>query len=698
MTESANLNDRRPQRVSLLGLLLQILCCAGLWVLAVSFQSETIKVVARLFIIGIPVWLVLYLVFRQMVRVSAEALETAELKRAQESGEADALFEFDDEALLLEQSRLRWMIKWILPATTIIAAAVLLLGQLIGWNWTFENAFGQDVIAPTREPFMLMWFLAAAGGLCFFFGYYAIALARIPEWRVIRAGATIMKGNAIACLIAALAMAASSVEWSEPVAAYVLRAFLMLLGIEFAMNFILDLYRPRVPGEIPRPSFDSRVLGLITEPGGIAKSLADAVNYQFGFEVSATWFYQLLQRWMLPIFVLSGIAIFLLTSIVIVDPHEQVVIERFGRRVGGDNAELDPGIYLKWPFPVDVVYRAPVRRVDELVIGEATEDEHDHAGKANVWTEKHEFVPELMLLVASRQDETEQGRVVDKGSEDGESESAPMSLLMVSVPIEYRIKNIHDYLYRYDEPDKLLEVEAYRFLSNYAAGVDIRELMGPGRESFNDEFRTELQARLDDLQVGIEVVFAGVADAHPPAQDNVAATFQSVIQSEIQKGADLNRAEGLAKRMLVDVAGSVARARELDEAIIQLNKLKKDPNADSDALATAGERVTDLLLGNFEKGVSAPGGATAAFISGARVKASRAISEAANKARAFSTEVVAFEASPELYRHRKQLEVYENLGRIRRYLIAGDPQNVIITYTTERAAELDKVLADDSQQ
>ncbi|MGB0714937.1 MAG: hypothetical protein ACPGXK_03610, partial [Phycisphaerae bacterium] len=70
--------------------------------------------------------------------------------------------------------------------------------------------------------------------------------------RVIRGGATIMHGNALACLIVAISlMASGSIEWVEPVISYGLRAFLVILGIEFAMNFVLDFYRRRVLRILP---------------------------------------------------------------------------------------------------------------------------------------------------------------------------------------------------------------------------------------------------------------------------------------------------------------------------------------------------------------------------------------------------------------------------------------------------------------
>ena len=695
MTDPATPDDRRAQHVAALGFVLQLVSCGALWGLSYWSKSDAIASVTRVIVIGLPIWLILFLVFKQMRRVSAEALEVAELKRAREAGSADAIFELDDEALLLEQNRLRWMARWMLPSVTVVLAAFLLVGHLLGWGWVLEEAFAKDGLRRTQEPTMTMWFVVGIGFLCFLYARYSTALARLPQWRLIRAGATCMAGNAFACLGLAIAlMATGTIEWAEPLFAYIVRVALLVLGIEFAMNFVLDLYRPRIPGEIPRPSFDSRLLGLITEPGGFAKSIADAMNYQFGFEVSRTWFYQLLQRWMLPIVAVTVVAILALTSIVVVEADEQVVVERFGRRVQEPPEALSPGLHLKWPYPIDVVYRAPVKRVSELVVGEATEEDDQDPRKAIVWTEQHQYIPELMLLVASPKLAALSSEEGSAETGSGTSESVAVSHLMVSVPIEYRIKDIHKYLYKNEDPVKLMEVVAYQYLSDYAAGVDIDELIGPGRQEFNRELRKLLQDRLDELDVGVEIVFAGVRGAHPPAEAQVAATFQKVVSAETSMAATINAARGEARKILTAVAGTESRAKALDEMIQTKDRLRKGPSASEAELAEVEQAVEDLLIGNPAKGIAPLSGRAAALIADARSRSSRKVSEVASKVRGFGAEVAAYKAAPELYMQRKWLEVFELIGPIRKFFIVGDPSNVIIVYETRKDTSLDQVLAD----
>ena len=99
-------------------------------------------------------------------------------------------------------------------------------------------------------------------------------------------------------------------------------------------------------------------------------------------------------------------------------------------------------------------------------------------------------------------------------------------------------------------------------------------------------------------------------------------------------------------------------------------------------------------MGNPEKGIDPLSGEAAARIADAKADASRVISQAAAKVRAFNTEVVAYRAAPELYKQRKMLEIWSGLDSVRKYFIDGDPGGVIIEYDTAQQAGLDQILSE----
>ena len=52
---------------------------------------------------------------------------------------------------------------------------------------------------------------------------------------------------------------------------------------------------PRISGDQSRAAYDSRGLSLLATPDNFVRSINDAVNYQFGFDITSPRGYQLLR-------------------------------------------------------------------------------------------------------------------------------------------------------------------------------------------------------------------------------------------------------------------------------------------------------------------------------------------------------------------------------------------------------------------
>ena len=68
---------------------------------------------------------------------------------------------------------------------------------------------------------------------------------------------------------------------------------------------MFEIYRPRMKGQVAHLLYDSRLVGLLGQPGGIFSTVAQAIDYQFGFKVSDTWFYRFLEKAMVWIVLLQ---------------------------------------------------------------------------------------------------------------------------------------------------------------------------------------------------------------------------------------------------------------------------------------------------------------------------------------------------------------------------------------------------------
>jgi len=367
MTEhpSSTATGKRAAGVCAFGLIVQLgvfgmILGVWIWSRSEAVGAETLHLAGACL-----VWLALLILYTQRKRSEREEFETAELRRAAAAGASTAIFESSEEALHIERHRLRWLYRWFLPGFAVVFA-LLHVGLYVLWHAQSAKPLTAENWRVAQNPPLAATFLAFAGFFSFLCSRYASGMSREPGWRMLRSAATYLAGNALACLVlvAAMGLEILRLPYAEPVAAYVIRIGMLLLGLEFAINFVMDLYRPRAADEEPRPAFDSRLLALVTEPGGIARSIADAINYQFGFEVSGTWFYQLLQRSVLPLAAFTLVALVALSSIVVVDADQQAVVEHFGRPA--EAGALEPGFHLKRPWPIDRVYREGVQRIREL--------------------------------------------------------------------------------------------------------------------------------------------------------------------------------------------------------------------------------------------------------------------------------------------------------------------------------------------
>lgn len=690
--------EKRAFTVSVVGLIFQVSLSVVLLLLWLWNHSEANRAVMLLCVSGIPIWVILALIYKQKQYVRLEALESEQLRQERAaSGTGAALFAGEEE-LLLAKRRLAKLLKWGLPVFTIVAVGLLTWLSLANWSWAIgASVSGKSWPVPVNASLSLAFAIAAAF-LTFLISRYATGMARQSEWMLLRAGAAWLMGNAMACigLAAVLACVCYDMPVPERVAAQVVRVLMLVLAAEFLLNFVMDFYRPRRPGEESRPAFDSRLFGLFCEPGGIARSIAEALNYQFGFEVSSTWFYKLMQRAATPVLFFGVITMFAISCLVVVETGDVVVIERYGKplqtgklisvetkdgRTIRTADVLGPGLHFKMPWPIDKAYRYPAERVLDMVVGTVEDPKSKDEGLAKplTWTEKHEWVPHLNVLVATEamgqptatQPAAGSGVATTRSAARG-GRSVPVSLLRLSVPVQYRVEDVKAWRERYTEPEAVFNEMAYRVVTKYSAAVDVDQVMGADRAKMADALRTLLQAEADKLGLGVRIVTLGLQSVHPPVE--VAKEFEAVIGAESMKRATIRTAESDRVRVLSEVCGDVQRAETLAEAISQLDR----PGMTAEERTKSQSRVEELFHGNEANREQAITGKAAELVAVARADMWRKINEARADADTLEQELPVFNMAPRIYRARRFLDVLaEGLRSSRKYLVAADVEPIV---------------------
>ena len=297
----------------------------------------------------------------------------------------------------------------------------------------------------------------------------------------------------------------------------------------------MEIYRPRVRGKVARPLYDSRVVGLLAQPESLFTTAAQTLDYQFGFKVSETWFFQLLKK-NLPVLVLAQLAVLLLsTCVVFVDAGEQVVLEHFGKPAA---QPLGAGMHFKLPWPADKIYRYRTEQIQTFVVGYIPDEQSEKANTI-LWSVAH--AKEESFLVGNRAPDAIQNENADTNDV---SKASPVSLISVSIPVQFQITNVAEWAYNNADATNLLQSLATREVARFLAGVDFMSVMSSNRIEAAQALREGIQASVNGRKLGVKITFVGLQDIHPPTP--VAGDFEKVIGAEQTRLATILAARAYA--------------------------------------------------------------------------------------------------------------------------------------------------------
>ena len=446
------------------------------------------------------------------------------------------------------------------PSTAALLGFLLTAGALF-YFWRNSLFRPEDAVKLAtglpKQPILLAFTSALCAVISVFLGIFLAGQSHVSEYRWLRPiGAWLMFGAVIMLftLISSILLVLKLTPWDEFLSKLSFFA-LAVLGIEMLLNFISEFYRPRNQME-DRPVYESRLLSIFTEPGGIMRNIADSLDYQFGFKVSKTWIYGFFERSILPAALLWMLLFWLFTCIAEVAPGEVGVRERFGAVIGSGNQYLEPGIYLKLPWPMENIRRVPVDATQSVVVGDVIMKEGKELKPAVVlWTTEHG---------KSEDDAFSEGFLV--ANDQGGSEVAKaVSILETSLPIHYRIKKeqVYQYLFRFKDVPKLLKAIGEQESTRYFASTDFIRDMSSGREKIVLELQKRVQREADRLKLGIEIVCVDMNDAHPPVKE-VAPAFQDVLAAKEEAKTMVFAANAEAEKAIAE--GSIKSMTITSEA------------------------------------------------------------------------------------------------------------------------------------
>jgi len=668
---------QRATTTALTGLILQIAIATTLLVFGL-FSGSTAFVFASFFLwIGVLVWLGLIILFYQEKMQLLEALEESELV----GEEHTSMFDTASDTLRPAAARLKLIHRWIMPIFSLtIAAALIVIGIFL---LRFLNHIDhQDDATRTfiKHTSYLGWALAVSMGFVltsFIYSRFISGMSKVPAWANLRGGSAWMVGNSIILLAVSVGLLFRFFDNDEVlrVVCWAIPVFMLAVAAEIVINFVLNLYRPRLHGEAPRPAFDSKSMSLFASPDSLVRSINEAVNYQFGFDITSSWGYQLFIRSAIWLLGLGIVVLFGMSSLVIVEPTEQAVRIRQGAIVGDVHS---PGPMFKLPWPIESAIVENVTQIRHLPLTFVWKEDR----RVVLWTDdfnKHAVTRPLPFIVND-----------SRGSTEAISDDL-LSLVDLQAIIQYRISKdgFLKWLQFGSDDIERRSRKTYRELALIAVAqneltelfqsLQLDKVLGPERGDISAIAKQQIQAALNLQQSGVEIIAIDLPLIAPSG--DAAGSFEELSVAKQGEARLISAATAHGQALLTRTVGNPDLVTDVIQAVENFNSAQRLLDTQRRSQSTLEftdetrnvQRLEEIALSLIEKG----NGRASAQIRNARVNRWTSLMNTWSRSSRVHGQMAAFQAAPKLYMQRMYMSVLaRNLPSIRKYVIGIDPEQL----------------------
>lgn len=315
----------------------------------------------------------------------------------------------------------------------------------------------------------------------------------------------------------------------------------VVVAVELLLRALLSAFAPPSPAE-PELLGQSLLASLWRWPFRPLQHLQDELNKSFGIDLRQSWAFAYIRRALLPVSgVLLGIA-WLLTGLTEVPIAARGIYERFGNPV----AVWQPGFHFGLPWPLGRVQMVESGVVHELAAATASDDDRKFPTEPEVDTAEGP-PPRSANRLWDVSHVAEKSQVI-ASTASGDRQS--FHIVNMDVRFMYRIglSDAAALAARYNSEDLpgLIRSTAGRILVNYFASRTLEGVLGERRTQLAADIGARLQADLDALNAGVEIMTTVVESIHPPAA--AAYSYHSVQAAQIRSQAIISRERGNASQ------------------------------------------------------------------------------------------------------------------------------------------------------
>ena len=441
---------------------------------------------------------------------------------------------------------------------------ILLLGLVFGFALFAGHAGGNS--ASDRRSILQVAAVAslASGGMLYFLLHFANAIqARLKTSAL--DGLLYLTQIAFWAALSVAALLLVEVLTARDFSAWLgwpLIALTLALVAETLVRFGARFYQPAALRDVTTPAGRSLLLDAIFGHGKGWRSAVASFESLIGAKLTELWILQFVRQMAAPVILATVSVGWLSTCLTAIPAGSRGVRVVLGKY---RPTSLAPGLHFTWPQPFEQVEIIPTEHVRNISLG----FEKDLT-RAVLWTEKH-VEGEKNLLVGN-----------------GET------LLTINVPILYRIADPVKFLETTTDPDEALANLAERKLIQLTGSRDSFAIMTAERAAIAAQLKKALQGEVNRLGFGLEILFVGLKDIHPPV--DVAPAFQEVVSAEEQKESTIDTARADRADSLPTAQAQATRLRTTADAAYKQRVAQAEGEARRFELIGAAERANVALF------------------------------------------------------------------------------------------------------
>ncbi|WP_460148363.1 protease modulator HflK [Pseudomonas sp. S2_A02] len=362
-----------------------------------------------------------------------------------------------------------------------------------------------------------------------------LAQENVAQWPEAGSLAQLTRVAIICLVLSALCLLFGSETSVWPVRLAVLIGLLPgLVAVELLLRAVLSLFSPRREQLEPALLARSFVADMLRWPPQPLLALQHELHNRFGIDLRQIWAFTYMRRAFLPVLVVVAIVGWSLTGIHEIALQGRGIYERFGKPV----EVFGPGLHAGLPWPLGRVLSVENGVVHELAtsVGETS---------APVAAEPAEGpAPAIANRLWDASHVNDKSQVIASSRADKQS----FQIVNMDVRFVYRI-GLSDQAalaatYNSADVPTLIRSTASRILVHDFASRTLDGLLGEDRVGLAEEIGRAVQADLQKLDSGVEILATVVEAIHPPA--GAANAYHGVQAAQIGAQALISRERGAA--------------------------------------------------------------------------------------------------------------------------------------------------------